>query len=203
VAEAFTVFWTNERWRSAMVAGHRPLPVLFGGPHLSEPSFRRAGVEVGDLIYPVAVLNREVFLVARLRVREMILLGHQDGPSLVEQRFPEYRTWRFLAPTCTDEVVIGMDGTVPRGDLALPRDVLTRLTFRSQRGERRLRHVRDGELTSSIGLQGIYRLAAVSATELAELVESAQPPKAGRIPPVRSARGTHRNEPVEPEAALF
>ena len=34
-----------------------------------------------------------------------------------------------------------------------------RLTFRSQRGERPLRHVRNGELTRSVGLHGIYRLS--------------------------------------------
>jgi hypothetical protein len=203
VAEAYTVFWTLDRWRAAVATGHRPLPVLFGGPHLSEPSFRRAGVEVGDLVYPVAVLHREVYLVARLRVKEMILLGHQDGLSLVDQRFPEYRPWRFLAPTCTDEVIIGMDGTVPRGDLPVPAEMLGRITFRSQRGERRLRHVKDGELTSSIGLQGIYRLAVPTAADLSELLESAEPVKVGRIPPPRSGRGARRGEAATSEAALF
>jgi hypothetical protein len=181
VAESYTVFWSMDRWLSAVSAGHKPLSVLFGGPHLSEPSFRRAGVRVGDLIYPVAVANRRVHVVARMRVREMILLGQVDGPTLIEDRFPQYRGWKFLAPTCTDEVIIGMDGTVPRPDLELPSEALLRLTFRSQRGERKLKQVRDGELTSSIGLQGIYRLAATSAQDLADLIE-APAGAAARIP---------------------
>ena len=202
MTESYTVFWTNERWHSALATGHKPLPVLFGGPHLSEPSFRRAGVKVGDTIYPVAVSQRQVHVVARMRVREMLLLGQEDGPSLIEHRFPEYRAWRFLAPTCTDEVVIGMEGTVPRSDLALTSDLLERLAFRSQRGERTLRHVRDGELTSSIGLQGIYRLSTKSAADLAQLVESTPVGASGRIPRP-SSRASRRNEHPPEEAALF
>jgi len=199
LSEAYTVFWTMDRWLSAVAVGHKPLPVLFGGPHLSEPSFRRAGVKVGDLIYPVAVSNRRVHVVARMRVREMILLGQEDGPSLIDHRFPQYRAWKFLAPTCTEEVVIGMEGTAPRVDVELPRDVLDRLTFRSQRGERPLRHLKDGELTSSIGLQGIYRLTAASAADLAGLIESPPPEAAARIPRAM----TDRRTVTAPEDALF
>jgi hypothetical protein len=201
MADSYTVFWTMDRWLGAVAVGHKPLPVLFGGPHLSEPSFRRAGVKVGDLVYPVAVANRQAYLVARMRVREIILLGQEDGPMLIEQRFPQYRAWRILAPTCTDEVVIGMEGTAPRADLVLPATVLDRLTFRSQRGERRLRHVHNGELVRSIGLQGIYRLATSSADDLAELIESPAPAAAARIPRM-SGRGD-RWTVTAPEDALF
>jgi hypothetical protein len=65
-----------------------------------------------------------------------------------------------------------------------------------------LKQVKDGELTSSIGLQGIYRLAAGSAAELAELIETAQPVKTGRIPPPRGAKA-RRIEPAPEEVALF
>jgi hypothetical protein len=200
VSDAYTVFWTMDRWLSAVAVGHRPLPVLFGGPHLSEPSFRKAGVRVGDVVYPVAVSNRRVHLVARMQVREMVLLGQEDGPTLIEQRFPEYRAWKFLAPTCTEEVVIGMNGTAPRVDLEVPREILDRLMFRSQRGERGLKHLKDGELTSSIGLQGIYRLATASAEDLAALIESPVPSAAARIP--RPAKGTDRR-PAAADEALF
>jgi hypothetical protein len=198
VADSYTVFWTMDRWLGALGVGHRPLPVLFGGPHLSEPSFRRAGVKVGDAIYPVAVANRQVHLVARMRVLEMVLLGQEDGPSLIEQRFPQYRVWRFLAPTCTDEVVIGTDGTAPRSDLTVPADLLAAVRFRSQRGERALKHIKGGELTSSIGLQGIYRLTPESADAFAALIETPPPEGGARIP--RPVRGD-RVAPVED--ALF
>ena len=200
MSDAYTVFWTMDRWLSAVAVGHRPLPVLFGGPHLSEPSFRRAGVRVGDVVYPIAVANRRVHVVARMQVREMLLLGQEDGPTLIEQRFPEYRAWKFLAPTCTEEVIIGMNGTAPRVDLEIPRDVLDRLQFRSQRGERGLKHLKDGELTSSIGLQGIYRLTEHSADDLNELIESPVPAASARIP--RPAKSTDRR-PAAADEALF
>jgi len=201
VAEAYTVFWTMDRLLGAVTAGHRPLPVLFGGPHLSEPSFRRAGVAVGDSIYPVAVSNRRVLVVARMRVREMLLLGQEDGPALIEQRFPQFRAWKVLAPTCTEEVVVGMEGTVPRADLELPPEILQRLTFRSQRGERPLKQVKDGELTSAIGLQGIYRLTAASAKDLDELLATRPAAQHARIP--RAALGSDRWTTTAAEDALF
>jgi hypothetical protein len=201
VAEAYTVFWTMDRLLGAVTAGHRPLPVLFGGPHLSEPSFRRAGVTVGDSIYPVAVSNRRVLVVARMRVREMLLLGQEDGPALIDQRFPQFRPWKVLAPTCTEEVIVGMEGTVPRADLELPPEMLSRLTFRSQRGERPLRQVKDGELTSAIGLQGIYRLTVGSAKDLDELLASRPAAQHARIP--RPANRSDRWTTTAAEDALF
>jgi hypothetical protein len=183
-----------DRLLGAVAVGHKPLPVLFGGPHLSEPSFRRAGVNVGDAIYPIAVSNRRVLVVARMRVREMLLLGQEDGPALIDQRFPQYRGWKVLAPTCTEEVIVGMEGTVPRADVFLPPEVLQRLTFRSQRRERTLKHVKDGELTSSIGLQGIYRLTTGSAADLDALLAARTAAQHARIP-----RSVRRTTPTAPE----
>jgi hypothetical protein len=196
VTESYTVFWTIDRWLGALALGHRPLPVLFGGPHLSEPSFRRAGVKVGDLLYPVAVMNRQVYLIARMRVREMLLLGQEDGSTLIDQRFPEFKLWKLLAPTCTEEVVVGGEGTTLRADLPLPPDMLMRLTFRSQRGERPLKYVKDGELARSVGLHGIYRLASGSADDMARLIESPSSAPA-RIP------RPERWSVSDPEDALF
>jgi len=198
MADSYTVFWTMDRWLGALAVGHKPLPVLFGGPHLSEPSFRRAGVNVGDLIYPVAVMNRQVYVVGRMRVREMLILGQEDGPTLIDQRFPQFKAWKVLAPTCTEEVVIGGEGTTLHDDLPLPKEMLGRLTFRSQRGERPLRYVRDGELTRSLGLQGIYRLTRQSADDLEAVIESSPPNVQPRIP-----RPSDRRSTPAPEDALF
>ena len=190
MTEAYTVFWTIDRWLGALAVGHKPLPVLFGGPHLSEPSFRRAGVKVGDLLYPVAVMNRQVYLIARMRVREMLLLGQEDGTTLIDQRFPQFKPWKVLAPTCTEEVVIGSEGTTLRADLPLPPDMLMRLAFRSQRGERPLKYVKDGELARSVGLHGIYRLAPSSAVG---------PGRPDRVPTQRAGPdpATGQGRPVE------
>jgi hypothetical protein len=139
-----------------------------------------------------------VHLVAQMRVREMVLLGQEDGPSLIDQRFPQFKPWKILAPTCTDEVIIGIEGTVPRADLDLPSEVLMSLTFRSQRGERPLKYVKNGELTRSIGLHGIYRLSQSSATDLSALMES-PPAAAPRIP----RPGSDRRAMPAPGDALF
>ena len=83
---------------------------------------------------------------------------------------------RALAPTCTDEAVECEGSTPLRFDLTVPPDVLARLRFRSQRGERDLsRHLRDGRLVQSLGVRGIYRLSESSARELETLVLSVVP----------------------------
>ena len=192
MADSYTVLWTMDRWLGAVAVGHKPLPVLFGGPHMSDTSFRRAGVRVGDTIYPIAVSNRKVYVVARMRVREMLLLGQEDGPALIEQRFPQYRAWKFLAPRGIEEVVIGIEGTPPRADLELPAEMLDRLTFRSQRGERPFKQVKDGELTNTLALQRIYRLAPSSAADLADLVDNP-----------RGSNRTDRRTVATPDEALF
>ncbi len=58
-------------------------------------------------------------------------------------------------------------------DRAVPGELLARLTYRSRRGERQIKHVVDGELRSVVSLQGIYRPAPESAGELEALVTAA------------------------------
>ncbi len=171
MADSYTAFWTNERCRHLKRSGQEGarLEVLFGGPHQSEPSFRRAGVREGDDIYPVRVQDGIVYLLGRLRVRQLIALELGDQAGLGDY-LRHYPAWAVLAPTCTSEVVIGQDGTPLRLDLAIPPDLLARLRFRSRRGERGLKHIEDGRLKSSIGLQGIYRLSRPSAAEIEALL---------------------------------
>jgi hypothetical protein len=77
----------------------------------------------------------------------------------------------YLAPTCTDEVAIGEEGTPVRLDVMIPPDVLERLRFRSRKKERGLKHVEAGRLKSAISLQGgIYRLTEQSAQEIQALL---------------------------------
>ncbi|MFD4913933.1 hypothetical protein ACFWNR_11985 [Streptomyces virginiae] len=56
----------------------------------------------------------------------------------------------------------------------VPPDLLERLTYTSRRGERTLKYIEDGRLTRSVSLQGIYRLAPASASELRRLVLDAE-----------------------------
>jgi hypothetical protein len=52
VTDSYTVLWTNDLCRELMrggFTGQRPT-VLFGGPHQSRPSFRRAGVALSGKV---------------------------------------------------------------------------------------------------------------------------------------------------------
>ena len=107
------MFWPQERWRRASAAC-QSLTVFSGGPHSSEPSFRRAAVQPGGLlypVYPVGVRDQVLYVFGRMRVQEVISLEGDDRQSRLSHYFARYRGWRFLAPTCTSEVVIGSEGT--------------------------------------------------------------------------------------------
>jgi hypothetical protein len=187
VTQAYTIFWTQERSNTLRRLGWagRHIETLFGGPHTSEPSFKRAGVRSGDLVYPITVRSGVLFVLGRARVRYIFTLDdyikqHADlfafnPPGCPSNAFDRYRTANLavaaLAPTCTDEVVECEESTPLRFDLTIPSDLLVRLRYRSLRRERDLsKHLRDGRLVSSVAVQGIYRLSEGSACELGALV---------------------------------
>ncbi|MFY1677394.1 hypothetical protein [Streptomyces sp. WMMC905] len=70
----------------------------------------------------------------------------------------------------SSEVVVGPPGTPLTFDTPVPGDVLSELAYRSRRGERRIKHVVDGELLRAVSVHGIYRLAPESAQALEALV---------------------------------
>jgi hypothetical protein len=155
------------------------LQVLFGGPHSSEPRFSRFGVKPGDYIYPVHLLDGVLYVLGRMKVRRLMplidyLAENRETFGVGEKREVSHRifqNWleahpemRYLAWTCSDEVVLGEEGTTIRFDVSVPSILMERLRFRSRRGERGLKHLVDGRLKSSISLQGgIYRLSEESA----------------------------------------
>lgn len=210
MAEAYTIFWTRERCdtlRRLGWTGHQ-LEVLFGGPHISEPSFRDAKVQRGDEIYPIAVRSGVLYILGRVRVRQILDLEKyiEKRRDLFATYLSESPTWilnqgykyvspshvltaafdlyreahpeiRALAPTCTYEVLECDDSTPLRFDVAVPPDMLLRLRYRSRRKERDLhKHIRDGRLMQSLGVQGIYRLSEASASEFSALVQSVLAP---------------------------
>ena len=94
-----------------------------------------------------------------MRVQE-VLPRHGDPPLRLEEYLARYTGWRFLAPTCTTEVVIGCEGTRIYLDRPLPGEILKRLTYQPRRGPRPVKHVSaDGHLLHALGVQGIHRLA--------------------------------------------
>ena len=112
------MYWPQERWRQAVGVIPR-LTVLYGGPHNSGPSFRRATVQPGDLLYPIGVCDHVLYVFGRMRVHEIIPVGEAGQPP-VAAYFSRYAGWRFLAPACTNEVVVGADGTRIHRDRPVP-----------------------------------------------------------------------------------
>lgn len=167
--DAYSVYWPQKRWKYASTVAGR-LTVLYGGPHTSEPSFRRATVEPGDMLYPIGVYRQVLYVLGRMRVREIIPVGgHGERP--LEEYFGRYPGWGFLAPTCTTEIVIGTEGTRVHLDRPVPGEVLKRLTYRPRRGPRGVKHVsEEGRLTKSLSVQGIYRLAESSAADFDDIL---------------------------------
>jgi hypothetical protein len=182
----------------ALRPGWGPPDLLFGGPHRSQPSFRKAGVKEGDELYPVRLLDGTLYVLGRMRVKRLTRFELGGAGNPLDEHLQRYAEWRWLARTCTNEVIIGRDGTPLRLDAAVPPDLLERLTFRSRRRERTLKHVQDGRLLHSLPIQGIYRLSEPSAAELAALLT------APAVPSAPSRRLRRRSPPVTPgQQCLF
>jgi hypothetical protein len=166
VTEAYTVYWPQKRWKRA-TAARTPLTVLFGGPHQSEPSFRRATVQPSDLLYPIGMRDQVLYVFGRMRAQQIIPLDSDDQQSRLALYLAQYPEWRFLAATCTSEVVIGSAGTAIHLDRPVAGEILKRLTYRPRRGPRPIKHVSDdGYLLHVLSVRGIYRLAESSAADL-------------------------------------
>jgi len=187
--DSYTELWSSHRidlLRKAHQEGAR-LEVLFGGPHSSLPSHRRYGVTAGDYIYPIRVDKGVMYILGRMRVREILTLEEyiDRNPQIVEgvAKDPEYPDLTlsrymerhpektYLTPTCTDEAVLGEEGTPIKLGIAVPGDLLERLEYRSQRGVRKLK-VKDGKLQKWMSVWGIYRLTQSSAEEIDALLTS-------------------------------
>ncbi|MGW4020896.1 hypothetical protein [Streptomyces sp. NPDC005009] len=168
---AYTALWTNDLCKYLAREGYtgERLTVLFGGPHQSLPSFVRAGVRPGDVIHPVRAFRKRLWALGAMEVGR-VLDYDTVGEALAMEDYLRLIHWKPLKAGCVSEVVIGPPGSPLAFDRPVPPDLLARLTYRSRRGERQVKHVVDGELRSAVSVHGIYRLAPRSADELRALV---------------------------------
>src|SRR3712207_6845947 len=74
MSDAWTVLWTNDRCRELQRFGEEgePLHILFGGAHLSQPSFSSFKLQPGDWVYPLRVSGGVLYVLGRMRVREIV-----------------------------------------------------------------------------------------------------------------------------------
>ena len=188
MSESYTLLWSKIRCEQFVMSGHvgQPLTMLFGGPHQSEPRFRRFGVREGDYLYPIQVSKGVLHVLGRVRVTRLVSLPEyiSQSPKVFSgcdlNRRPEdiFLDWLMLhpemhclAPTCTDEVALVQEEAGIRFDATVPPDLLERLRFCSQKGERGLKGIVNGQLKSVISLQGVYRLCEESACEIEKLLK--------------------------------
>ncbi|MFF2780972.1 hypothetical protein ACFVU3_39525 [Streptomyces sp. NPDC058052] len=171
MANSYTTLWTDALCRELKRSGEEGLrpTILFGGPFGSQPSFLRAGVRPGDTVYPVRAHRTRLHVLGSMEVSR-ILTHEEAGAELHDDDYAKLLYWRRLKTGFVSEVLLGPPGSPLSFDTVVPADVLERLTFTSRRGERRLKHVEDGRLLHSNGVQGVYRLAPGSAAELRRLV---------------------------------
>lgn len=90
MAEAYTVYWTQDRCAALRRLGGvgKPLDILYGGPHTSEPSFVRATVRPGDDLYLITVRAGTLYILGRVRVRRILAL--EDYVEARGDRFAPY-----------------------------------------------------------------------------------------------------------------
>jgi hypothetical protein len=188
---AFTTLWTSEQCRRVEKSGMigRPLMLTFGGPHQSAPRFGRAGVKPGDSLFPVRVLQGRLLVLGRLRVgaihsaEAFVALFPGRFASIAPEGPASERLERWieanpevaaLCPGEADEVIVADDATPIRLDAIVPAARIRDLRWQSgRRPERPIKHLdAEGRITSTISLQGVYRLTAASAAMLAETLHA-------------------------------
>jgi hypothetical protein len=145
--------------------------MTFGGPHLSAPSFVRAGVRAGDDVIPINVRDGQLALLSRLRVAEVLevedfVSRHRDWfdpmrsdaeyqrvvPYLDNDRsraFWQLATWlrnhpevNAFCPGEATEVVVAADSVPVQLDRIVPAGIVKALRWQSgRRPERPIKHL--------------------------------------------------------------
>ncbi len=178
------VLWSQERVQWLRRCGDDgPLEVIFGGPHISQPSL--AKIRIGDVICPVWVKEGQLHVLGALRVQRILApetylmerWGFQRERGLTwsnVRNSAEGRRFGHRVPhTCADLAAAGT-GTMLRWDRAVPAEALAALRFGPKPGkEVALKDVSDGLLTRSLSLQGhVRRACAETAVRLMGLVDA-------------------------------
>jgi hypothetical protein len=170
---AFTTLWTADQVRRIKRAGivGTPVAVTFGGPHLSAPSFARAGVRPGDDVIPVHVRDGRLVVLTSIRVAEILpveafvarypglfdpMRGHAEYQRLARnldtahlRAFWQLRLWleenpevAALCPGEATEVVVARASAPLQLDRVVPLEIVGRLRWQSgRRAERPIRHL--------------------------------------------------------------
>jgi transposase-like protein len=125
-------------------------------------------------------------------VRDLTIADEEDSPVAWKESGPMHERFKFVMEAGKGEKPIAMLcrefgvsrttghmwlrryedepwGTPMQMGVAIPPEVLARVRFVSQRGQRRLQHLVGGRLKSIVSLQGIYRVGSKTAEDLLAL----------------------------------
>lgn len=187
---AFTVYWSRVRVQYAETGGlpDSRIPCLFGGPHVSQPSFTRAGVSIGDVIYPITLRGQCIHVLCRFVVARILTVADfvREHPDLypakkhgrwefetLDAAAQRHRWHRAVCWTCSDHVLVPSAVSVFDTTRTIPADALQRLTYSSKKAERAMRWAADGKTPLLGSIDRIYRLASTSARDFADLLADA------------------------------
>lgn len=175
---AETVDWLHENG-----AEGRPLRQLQSWATV-QSDFRLAGVKPGDHVYPIRHAAGAVHVMARVCVAALRM---RTEPFTDTEFLPRsVRDIRQLLGPPDLPIIDAADGSPVQFECPLPRPVLERLRIVVKKGERGLSSLKDGRLTNSTTIHGVFRLAPSSARDFGlllfapDLLDPAPPPVPGR-----------------------
>ena len=176
MSNAFLVLWSKDRLKDAEKSGWvgRPLPALYGGPHISHPSLMRHKVSAGDVVYPVCVSQGRLLIVARVVVKQVLAVAEfidMQRKEMVPRVPPQTHGW--LVPTCTDDAAVVAESSPLRMDCAVPEEWVEKIRMLTPKGEERaIKHVKDGKIIRTAGIDGhYYRLSEETRRMFDEVIE--------------------------------
>lgn len=163
----YTVLWPNDycqyiEAKTDLVG--QPLTFLWGG-HNRQTDYLFYKVQGGDILIPIRVYQGCLYIIADMKVKRIV---HPDEDVL----FSLQKRDLILNP-CVKQIVEGENGTLIRFDCTVSCQQLNNLKFQSTRGERGVKHIRDGKLTNVSSFQGVYRLTGNSAALLLDIAHIA------------------------------
>jgi uncharacterized protein (TIGR02996 family) len=151
-------FWSNalcDHYAGLSEIG-RPLRFLSGGYNLDYLKESRP-IFAGDYIFPFRIRNRRVFVLARMRVREITTQEAYLAARPNDARLIFYPWFR--------QIFVGDAGTILRLDAPVPRPIVRRLRFKGLSSEFAPKSLASGDVLHSGDLQGVLLLTARSAID--------------------------------------
>ncbi len=134
----------------------------------------RHKVMAGDLVYPVSVSEGRLLILARVEVGEV--MGVADFVEMQRAgKIPKVpaETLGWLKPTCTDDAASAAKSTPLRVDCAVPAEMVEKIRMLTPRGEERpIKHVKDGKVIRTAGIDGHYYRLSEATREMFDAVVS-------------------------------